>query len=91
MTLTVCYQGQIRELVGTENQQRSYDEPITLDRLIADLTADLGTDFAEMVLENGKIKSFILVLVNGDAVDKSTPSPLNDGDEVTFLPPLAGG
>ena len=91
MTITVCYQGQIRQVVGTESQQRSYDKPIPVDRLIADLAAEFGPDFAEMILEDGKIRPFILVLINGEAIDQSSSPLLNDGDEIAFLPPLAGG
>ena len=92
MKVTVNYLGQIRQLVGKDSEPRSADDDDGLDTLIGDLARDHGPSFAEMVLDaGGRIQPFLLVLVNGAAIDKSTPPALNEGDEVTLMPPLAGG
>ena len=61
-------------------------EATSVGRLLAALSARFGEPFDRNVKR-------CKVLVNGENVAfmKATATPLNDGDEVALLPPLAGG
>jgi molybdopterin synthase sulfur carrier subunit len=43
--------------------------------------------------EQGRVRRFVNVYVNGDDIRflNSLETPVNDGDEVSFIPAIAGG
>jgi molybdopterin synthase sulfur carrier subunit len=43
--------------------------------------------------EQGRVRRFVNVYVNGDEIRflNSLETPVNDGDEVSFIPAIAGG
>lgn len=71
----------VRETVGTADEQRTYPDPPTAERVFADL--------AEEHPALAGFRRSIMVMINHayakpDAV-------LADGDEVAFIPPVSGG
>jgi MoaD family protein len=75
---------------------RQHEEVVSLDRatlrdLIEALTKRYGPGFGELVMDpqGGNTVPGVAVLVNGRRL--ALDSPLNDGDEVAFLRPIAGG
>ncbi len=92
LKITVNFFGQVKLIVGKESDVGEYDDAIDLRGLCADLATRYGDDFKSIVVtENGQLSRSLLILINAEAVDKSQPLPLTDGDEVSLLPPTAGG
>lgn len=79
MNLKVRYFAIFREAVGTDSQA------------VSTSAGSAGELFAELSLKNPGLEGFeaALVAINDEMADWD--SPLADGDEVLFFPPVAGG
>lgn len=73
----------LKSLVGKEEVSIDLEEGMTLGQLLAKLKMDLPP-LAEVLDKGG-----VLISVNQEVVDKE--APIQDGDEIAFLPPFAGG
>ncbi len=92
MKVTIHYLGQLEQLAGKPSETRELRQPVRLSDLLADLAGHYGDEFRRMVTdETGGPRSSLLVVMNGEAVSKTSSPALQDGDEVTLLPPIAGG
>ncbi|WP_218083608.1 molybdopterin synthase sulfur carrier subunit [Escherichia coli] len=80
--IKVLFFAQVRELVGTDATEVAADFP-TVEAVRQHLAAQ--SDRWGLALEDGKL----LAAVNQTLL--SVDDPRNDGDEVTFCPPVAGG
>jgi molybdopterin synthase sulfur carrier subunit len=79
--VTVKFFAQLREIVGVESVQASAND---LAQLFVVLEQTLDSEVCAQLRANN-----VRVAVNQDIVSANTP--LNDGDEVAFLPPVTGG
>jgi len=77
-TITVEYFAVLREHAGKANEQLSTDAATP-----ADLYAELNDRYRFPNMQSLK------VAINDDFSDMQ--APLNDGDTVVFIPPVAGG
>lgn len=92
MNVTVNYFGQLRQIVGRDSEPRECADSMGLGDLLADLAGEHGSEFRGMLMdEAGELRAYLLILVNGETIDKKAVCPLQDGDEITLLPPIAGG
>ena len=93
MTITIHYQTQIRRAVGTAAETIDLPPGSGLPELLERLADRHGDAFRRLVLVGGKaINGSILLFVGDTQVSPLDQSiPLNDGDVVTFLAPMAGG
>src|SRR6478672_11903179 len=80
-TITLRYFAIIREAVGKESEERDVANGTTA----ADVAADLSTRYPRIA---GLLRTSP-VMVNAAYADLT--APLADGDEVAFIPPVAGG
>ncbi len=80
-TITLRYFAIIRETVGAESETRDVPAGTTA----ADVAADLGARYPRIA---GLLRSSP-VMVNAEYAELDRP--LADGDEVAFIPPVAGG
>ncbi len=79
--ITLRYFAIIREAVGAESESRDVPEGTTA----ADVAADLGVRYPRLA----PLLRAVPVMVNAEYADRT--APLGDGDEVAFIPPVAGG
>lgn len=79
--VTLRYFAIIREAVGTDAEERDVPEGTTA----ADIAADLG----ERVPRLAPLLRAVPVMVNAAYADRD--AALRDGDEIAFIPPVAGG
>src|SRR3954470_887513 len=80
-TITLRYFAIIRETVGMESEQRVVADGTTA----ADVAADLGARFPRIapLLRTSPVMD--------NAAYAELDAPLAEGDEVAFIPPVAGG
>jgi molybdopterin converting factor subunit 1 len=81
MRIRVLFFGLARELTGFGQEQLELPE----GRRIADLRRDYVRRFPRL----GEISASLLAALNQEVARDETP--LHDGDEVAFLPPVSGG
>jgi molybdopterin synthase catalytic subunit/molybdopterin converting factor small subunit len=80
-TIQIRHFAMVRELLGVASESRSYPGDVTPDAVFAEL-ADAHPDFAGM-------KRAVRVMVNHAYA--AWDQPLEDGDELAFIPPVSGG
>ena len=79
--MTVRLFARLRDLAGSGEMIRDVDAPATV-----------GSVWQALVTENPALRDYertMSVAVNADYSKMS--APVNDGDEVAFLPPVSGG
>jgi molybdopterin converting factor subunit 1 len=81
MQVRVLYFASFRDAAGREEERRQLLE----GSLLADLWADLSRSFPHFA----RFPAMPPAAVNREYAQPNTP--LADGDEVAFLPPVAGG
>lgn len=80
--IKVLFFAQVRELVGCDSLE--IDQDVATVEELRQILAQRGSRW-ELALESGKL----LMAVNQTLVEGSTP--LRQGDEVAFFPPVTGG
>ena len=92
MNLTVQYLGQIGHVIGCEQETIACPEPIALARLLQVILDRHGEAVRPFVFDaNGQPTKSLLVSVNDKMASTTAALMLQPGDEVSLLPPIAGG
>ncbi len=89
MIITVSFLAQLREIIGNNKVVLNMDSA-TISDVIALLEIKYGSKIVNEILEDGKLSELVVVMHNGD-ITYDLKEKLEDGDEVTFLPPAFGG
>jgi MoaD family protein len=85
------YLAPLCDLAGTYHDQADVAEGATLVDLAEQLAVRYGTAFRKLLFdEAGRFRPQFIIVVNGQP-DGEFVRPLQDGDRVTFIPPVAGG
>lgn len=81
----------LRESTGTSSLE--LDCVGTVGEIIGVLTERFGQTFRDAVMEGGRIKDMVKILVNGRDVRelRGLETVVRDGDCVSIFPPVAGG
>jgi MoaD family protein len=92
MKVTVNYFGQFKQITGKETDDKDCPEPTGLCQLLTEIALHYGHKFQTVVFERAdQLRPSVVVLVNGNVVDRDSPPSLNDGDEVSLLTAVGGG
>lgn len=93
MKIKVCSLGILQEFLSTKGIIVEVNEDCTVGKLIEILKEMYGRDFYGKVIEDGSLREFIVVLVNGLSIEmkEGFNTPLKDGDRVVFTLSLSGG
>jgi molybdopterin converting factor small subunit len=89
--ITVHYSAHARQAAGTATERVELPTPASLADLLACLAqrhADLGP---LLRCTDGCGRDAVLIFLGDRQVRPGDRSPLRDGDEITLLPPIAGG
>jgi len=81
-------------LVKIVGEKTVYVNASTLEDAINEISTKHGKEFRDRILdENGKLKRFINIYVNGKDVRflNQLKTVLSDGDEVSIIPAVGGG
>jgi MoaD family protein len=89
MHVTVEFFGPAREAAGTARLDIDCEESCTALDLVARLASERGGRLAHLLLTNGGLAPSVLVAVNNREI--TGPTPLENGDEITVIPPVSGG
>ncbi len=91
MRVKVGYMAQIKAKAGTGSEEIELPESASLADLVRHITNkhDALNDLLQD--EEGTLRPTILVFVNDSQVDQGMSTTLHDGDDVSFLSPIAGG
>jgi len=84
----------LRELVGKQEVELEFEEPITVAELLSFLVKRYGSSFKNYVYgEDGKVKNFLQILVNGRSITtlEGFETKLKNRDIAVIIPPAAGG
>lgn len=94
MRLRVQYTAQLRTVVGRAEEEIELPEGSNLAELLAHVASEMGRDAAGyLIAPGGGLQPSLLVAVNNRAIStrEALAVPINNGDVVTLLPPIAGG
>jgi molybdopterin converting factor small subunit len=94
MKLRVQFTGQLRTAFGRSELDVELPDQANLAQLLERLAAECDrTVRAHLVTDAGRPRPSLLIAINGAAVAAAAASStiLHSGDEVTLLPPVAGG
>lgn len=94
MRLRVQYTAQLRAAVGRAEEEIDVPEGSNLAELLLRVASEMCRDAAGYLLApGGELQPSLLVAVNDRAISTSeaVTVPINSGDVVTLMPPIAGG
>jgi molybdopterin converting factor small subunit len=89
MRVTVEFFGPAREAAGAARLAIDCDTTCSAQDVVARLAAERGGRLGHLLLVNSQLAPSVLVAVNDQ--EAAGPVPLNDGDEITVIPPVSGG
>jgi sulfur-carrier protein len=91
MSVTVKIPTQLRGVTGGE-AETAVDEAATVGEVLDGLY-DRFDGLRDRIAEDGGLRRFVNVYVGGEDIRflEGLDTPVNDGDEVTILPAVAGG
>lgn len=77
----------------TKTQWKEVKGGRSLKELFDDLTKEFGPEFDQRLFENGRLRRFVNVFVNGEDIRhlKGLDTPVGEKDEVSILPAVSGG
>ena len=92
MKVTIRFFGQIRQAAGRAAEILELESPITPKDLVERLAQESGDPLRSHLLgADGKLRPSLVLVVGDEQIDVGAAAPLRDGDELTILPPIAGG
>jgi MoaD family protein len=81
----------IEDLIGKKEEIIRLEENSTLNDLLNKVKEVLDREFTKLIFSSsGDLKKYILIGLNGQSV-KDFAIQLNQGDELSILPAIAGG
>ena len=89
MRVKVSFLAHLRNLVGGPSVELDIN-PTTLRDVIKELGARYGPQVTDEVLEDGEVSDLVIILKNGN-ITYDLDQKIEDGDEITMLPPAFGG
>jgi len=92
MTVTVQYRGQLSFAMGLDSEEVHLQEGVSVEVLLKGLAERGGGEFAEIALDgDGVPRRTLLVAIDGIQVT-DLEVPIDDHvNEITLIPPIAGG
>jgi MoaD family protein len=90
MAITVKIPTQLRAATGGESEVEVSGGTVGE---VLDAVFDAHTELRERITQDGDLRRFVNVYVSGEDIrfQQGLETQINDGDEVTILPAVAGG
>jgi MoaD family protein len=91
MTISITFFGLARQFAGTGAESLELCADVSTRSLI-DTLAERHPQLRDLLLhEDGSYRRNVLLSVNGGAPEQSLDRILADGDDISIIPPVAGG
>ena len=92
MTIRLNYRGQLAIAANAPSEEIDPRPGTSVADIVRAAAARHGEDFAKLILgADGSFRSTLLIAIDGDQIqDPDTPLS-EDANEITLLPPIAGG
>ena len=92
MKIRIKWLGQARAAAGCDRDVYECENVPTIATVLSALVAKYGSALQRLLLdEHGAPHSSVMLFVNDEQVVAGTATALNDGDELTVMPPISGG
>jgi molybdopterin synthase sulfur carrier subunit len=93
MKVQVAFFAELREIAGEKGKTLEFNSQPKISEVLNLLVNTYGRMFEEKIFFKGKLSEEYIFLLNGLSIRflKGLDTPLNDGDELAILPPVAGG
>lgn len=90
--IRVALAGWVREIVGRSEVEVDVSNP-TVFGLIETMTKTYGDRFRTQIIDESRKELRVIVVKNDREIEflQGLATPLQEGDRVMFLPPVAGG
>lgn len=92
--IRISFLSVLSDITSKDEIKLSMDNNPTVKEIIDRIILDFGKKFGELILKNpNEINDYILIAKNGKDIRTLNylDSLLQDGDELSFLPAIAGG
>ena len=92
--IKISFLSLLSDLTGVDEIDLSLDVDSTIKNVLEKLIKIFGKEFKNTIFcSPEKLNDYILIGLNGKDIRsiKNLKTPINRGDEVTFLPAIAGG
>lgn len=93
MEVTVQYTGQLAGIAGVSEERVAMGDNAVLSDLVEHLCERHGSAYSDLVVTGeGRLRPSTLVILDGEqAVGDSSQLPLENGQTVLLMTPIAGG
>ena len=92
--IKVYFLSLLSDLTGVDEIHLSLEEDSTIQNVLGILIEKFGAEFEKKIFRSPEIlNDYILIGLNGKDIRSinNMKTPINRGDEITFLPAIAGG
>jgi len=94
ITIKIIFLSLLSDIFGTEELTYTANDNSAIEDILEMLSKEFGNNF-ERVIHNssGKSNRYVIIALNGEDIRflESIQTPVHDGDEIIFLPAIAGG
>ena len=92
MTINIHYRGQLANAMGVDSEELDIVPPSSISSILQGLAEKGGGAFADIALDaDGVPRRTLLVAVDGEQVTDFSMEVSPNVNEITLIPPIAGG
>lgn len=92
MRIVINFRGQLANALGGSSDQIEVNSSSSINSILQDLAFRGGTAFTDIAFDcHGKPSRTLLVAVDGEQITDFEMALAPDTQEITFIPPIAGG
>ena len=92
MTINIHYRGQLANAMGVDNEEIDIVPHSSIGSVLQGLAERGGSTFAEIALgADGGPRRTLMIAVDGEQVVDFSTELAPDVNEITLIPPIAGG
>ena len=91
MQITIQLLGQARQLSASDLMVVEVTEGASVDDLIPLLLTEASNPLRDLLSDDSGLRRSVMAILREETVDPSRGDLLQDGDELSLLPPMSGG
>ena len=91
MQITIQLLGQARQLSASDRMVVEVAEGASVDDLIPLLLTEASNPLRDLLSDDSRLRRSVMAILREETVDPSRGDLLQDGDELSLLPPMSGG